>query len=44
MAFWVVMFDKHGQHHKMKALGMNAITSNIQPVDINGMVCLLKDP
>ena len=44
MAYWVVMIDNHGQHHKMKALDTYASTSNIQLVDINSVVRLLKVP
>ena len=42
MAYWMVMINKHGDHQKMKASGIDAITSNIQQVVINGVVRLPK--
>ena len=36
------MVDNYSNHHKMKALGIDTITSNIHPVYINGAVYLLK--
>ena len=42
MAYWMVMINEHVDRQKMKASGIDAITSNIQPVDINGVVRLPK--
>ena len=37
IAYWVVMVEKLADHNKMKALGINKITSDIQHIEINGM-------
>ena len=44
MAYWVIMIDRFGQQHRMKALGIDTITSSIHPVDIKGVIHLLKVP
>ena len=41
-AYWVSMINKSGNVHRIKALGIDTITSAIQPVDISGVIDLLK--
>ena len=43
-AYWVVMIVREGVEHKMKALGIDTITSEIEAVEIRGVIHLLHVP
>ena len=43
-AYLVTMIDKNDTKRRMKALGINTITSTFYPVDISGVSHLLKVP
>ena len=43
-AYWVVMIDRNGVEHKMKALGIERITSDIEAMKVRGVLHLLHVP